>query len=546
MKKSLFVLPFLLLFGFSGIAQEEYWFFLRAKDSTFTPEFVATARGLEYQGPEESLKETLRSFQVKTFKKTWKKAKPTHTNRTFFVIADSPNFLSHLLKNNRTIFESGERIPASEMKIYEPNDYGLTSTIGANTGLKFNLDYYDVMEVPKAWYLTTGQRDIIIGISDGSLDTLGLDFKDKVTILRKSSEANGHGYSISANAAAQGDNGYGIPGVCYDCSIYGTNYGDFKNFGMLRELAEKGAKVINCSWVGNVTDTGQEAIDYVYENGAIIVAGAGNKGWDEYPGTKKYYPASYDHVISVSSVQHRYENVSDNIHYFEKTGKPFFKEIRGYLGRTGGFKNGDMNNPPKIYHTSTATLNEDVDILAPTVGLFRYSQFKLKGLELGSEYSTTSGATALVSGTVGLMFSLYPCLPQEQVDGILKLTATNIDHIEANELFSGKYGAGMLNTGKAVNLVHDLFSETSTATISNQDFSRWYFPITAHSEKVVIENQTFRDDAQLNLCAKNQIVLKPGTSLKPNYNGSIVLKIDPNLEKKCELRYREDRVNSGK
>ncbi len=537
MKKSFFVLLLLLLIGFSGIAQDEYWFFIRAKDSTFTPEFVATANGLEYQGPEESLKQTLRNFKVKTFKKTWKKAKPEDLNRTFFVIADSPDFLTDILKRNRKIFDSGALIPPSEMKIYEPNDYGLTSTIGTNTGLKFNMDYYDVMEVPKAWYLTTGHRDIIIGISDGSLDTTGLDFKHKATVIRKSVEAKGHGYSISANAAAQGDNGYGIPGVCYDCSIYGTTFGDFKNFAQLKELADKDVKVINCSWVGSATDTGQDAINYVFDKGAIIVAGAGNRGWDTYPnGSKKYYPASYDNVISVSSVQHRYENVTDNIHYFKKSGKPFFKEIRGYLGRTGGFKNGKINGETKIYLASTATLNEDVDILAPTVGLFRYSQFKMNGLELGSEYSTTSGATALVSGTVGLMFSLYPCLPKEQVDGIIKLTATNIDHITANKPFAGNYGAGMLNTGKAVNLVHDLFSETATATISNQDFSRWDFQLTAFSKKVVIENQTFRDSATLDVAAKNQIVLKPGTSLKPNYEGSMVLRIDTSLVKECELR----------
>ncbi|EDM42938.1 thermophilic serine proteinase [unidentified eubacterium SCB49] len=540
MKKLPLILPLLLLLGFSGIAQEEYWFYIRAKDTTFTPQFTSTPNGLVYQGSEKSLQKTLSNYKIKTFKKTWKNARPEFLKRTFFVVADSPNFLKDILKKNRKIFESGEMIPPEDMKIYEPNDYGLTSTIGANTGLQFNMDYYDVMEVPKAWYLTTGHKDVIIGISDGKIDTLGLDFKDKATVLRKSSLANGHGYSISANAAAQGDNGYGIPGVCYDCSIYGTNYGDFGNFGMLKELAEKGAKVINCSWVGPPTDTGQEAINYVFDSGAIIVAGAGNKGWDVFPnGEKKYYPASYNNVISVSSVQHRYENIQDNIYYFEKTGKPFFKEIRGYLGRTGTFKNGTTNGEPKIYPVSTATLNEDVDILAPTVGLFRYSQFILKGEELGSEFSTTSGATALVSGTVGLMFSLYPCLPKEQVDGIIKLTATNIDHIEANKIYAGNYGAGMLNTGKTVNLVHDLFSETSTALISNQDMSRWYFPLTAFSEKVVIENQTFRDAAYLDLKAKNQIILKPRTTLRPNTNGSIILKIDPNLEKECNLRVRE-------
>ncbi len=44
-----------------------------------------------------------------------------------------------------------------------------------------------------------------------------------------------------------------------------------------------GVKVINCSWVGQLTyQTAQDVIDEMFENGTIIVAGAGNKGLGIY------------------------------------------------------------------------------------------------------------------------------------------------------------------------------------------------------------------------------------------------------------------------
>lgn len=157
------------------------------------------------------------------------------------------------------------------------------------------------------------------------------------------------------------------------------------------------------------------------------------------------------------------------------------------------------------------------------------------------KYQTTSGASPFVSGTIGLMFSLAPCLPVNEVESILKITATNIDHIKANEPYKGMYGAGMLNTGKAVKMVHDLFSEDETVVIENQIFSRWDFKLTSYSDKVVIKNQEFSEDATLNLRAQNTIVISPNTVLRPNESGRIHLKIDPTLTKACELRLRKEK-----
>lgn len=548
MKNSPFslIVFFLITLGLhSAMAQEQPWFYMRAKDTLFNPVFEKKNDQLIYSGNDKILKAILEKYKIYTFKKTFRKAKKENLKKTFFVIADKKELLQDLLKNASYIFEFGEEIPSKDKKIFEPNDYGLTSTIGADTGLKINLDYLDFLEAPEAWYYTTGSRDVVIGISDGIIDTTNVDFKGKSKIIRPSSVANGHGYSISANAVAQGNNGYGIPGICYDCSVYGTSYGYFQKLEPLLELSKMGVKVINCSWIGtSYYQTAQDVINEMFENGTIIVAAAGNKDWIVGKhGKLTYYPAAYDHVISVSSGMYRNENVEDNI-LVEDNGNYYAKNIRGYVGRTMGFKDNDTLKAPRIHDVSVAILNPQVDILAPTVGLFRFSQFILKNELLYSGSETTSGATPLVSGTIGLMLSLYPCLPIDEVETILKFTSLNIDHIEANQRFKDNYGAGMLKTGSAVKMVYNMFSEKETVFIENHHFSRWDFKLTTISKSVRFQNQSFTEDATLKLKTKNQIVLGKNTILKPNENGSIHLSIDPSLKKECELRLRDPSIEN--
>jgi subtilisin family serine protease len=521
-------------------AQDEVWFYLRANSDLFEPSFERSGTTVTYTGTDEKLRKVLSRYKIAAFKKTQRKTNKQNKLRTFFVMADKETLLDDLLQETPHLFASGEIIPESDKKIHEPNDYGLTSTIGENIGLQADLSYLDYLGAPEAWYYTTGSPDVIIAISDARVDTTHADFKDKTTILRKSTLSNGHGYSSGGTAAAQGDNGQGIAGICYDCSLYSTNYGDQNNMSQLKEAAEKGAKVINCSWIGRKYDeVSQAVIDTIFNNGTIIVASGGNKNWKETKGSLKYYPASYDKVIAVSSVMYKYEDPLDNLGQLPD-GTYFSANVRGYLGRTMGFTDNDTLKQPFIYPVSVRTLNEDIDLLAPTHDIFMYSYYLLEGKVLYHDYSTTSGASPFVSGTVGLMFSLYPCLPSPEVESILKCAATNIDHIAANKPYEGMYGAGMLNIGKTIKLLHDLKSEEATAYIEDQQFSRWDFTLTAFSEAVVLRNQKFTNTATLDLTAKNSIVLSENTVLRPSGSGSVHLKIDPSMEKQCDLEVRED------
>src|SRR5690554_1795514 len=497
---------------------------------------------LVYTGTDSKLKSVLDKYKIKTFKKTWKHAKKENLKKTFFVISDSDSLMNDLLKSASHLFEFGEKIAEADKKIFEPNDYGLTSTIGENLGAQVNLDYLDVLDVPKAWYYTSGSRDVIIGISDGSIDSLDVEFAGKTKVVRSSPLSKGHGYSVAETAAGQGDNAYGIPGVCYDCSIYTTNYSHFHSLEQLVELSRMGVKVINCSW-GTTTfyETAQEAIYEMLENGTVVVAIGHNLSFSKGKGEVYYYPASYDKVIAVSSASHRYADYHENIKVEMPKNLYYVENIRYYVGRTAGFKDNDTTNLPYLYPISIKNLNDKIDIVAPSVGIFRYSELALRNTIDMSIYNQTSGVAPLVTGTVGLMFSLYPCLPADEVESIIKLTSTNIDDIEANKPYRGLYGAGMLNTGRAVKMVFDMFAEREPVVVENQRFSRWDFKLTSHSD-VVIQHQEFTEAAVLDLTSKSGITVGENTVLKPGRNGGIHLKIDPALEKECDLVLRDPSI----
>ena len=524
----------------SAIGQDQAWFTLDVSKDNWQPQFEAVGEQLKYKGNDNRLARVLSDYQVFQFSETQKGVFGTDSDRRFFVRANNRDLLKDLLSEANHLFKGGELWSEDEMRIYEPNDYGLTSTIGSNEGAQAVLDYMDILGLPQAWYYTTGSPEVVLGVADGKLDTLHPEFAGRVKVYQLSTASNGHGSGVATVIGARGDNGEGVPGVCYDCDLAATRYGDFRSFKQLQELSKNGIRVINCSWVSSRQfESGQEAVNDMFANGTLLVAGAGNKPWSENRGEQYFYPASYDKVISVSAVMYKYEKPEDNIRY-QKSGKPFVENIRGFVGRTAGFKDHKIGNSLRIYPVSTATLNTEVDLVAPAVGVLQGSALIMEGkVQYLDKTAATSVAAPFVTGTIGLMLSLYPCLPTEEIEPILKLTATNLDAIEANKPYRGNYGAGMLHSGRAVKLVHDLFNSDAVARISNQRFDRWDFPIRSFSKEVCLSDIQFAGSADLDLTAKQAITLEPGTHLKPGYQGSVHLKIDTGMEQSCALDTRK-------
>lgn len=331
-----------ILSSYASYAQEDR-FYIRAIDENIEIPTITKDSVVSYTGDHAKLTSIFKKYHVKVFRKGFKYADSDKLKRTYFVIASSPNFQKELLNEVSDIFEFGESLLQETLKIYEPNDYGTTSTIGKNQGVQAYLDYYDFLGVPEAWYYTTGSKDVIVGISDGYIDPNDPEFEGRTTVMKKSSYSKGHGYSVAETAVGKGDNGYGIVGVCYNCSIYTTTYGDFKFLNQLLELSRAGAKVINCSWGSTLHyETAQEAINEMRANGTVIVSVPHNASFKKTKGKAPRYPGAYEHVISVGSVQHRFDDPKETLHTNGK-GNPYAIGLKNYVGRAVGFKGNNID-----------------------------------------------------------------------------------------------------------------------------------------------------------------------------------------------------------
>jgi thermitase len=183
------------------------------------------------------------------------------------------------------------------------------------------------MDFPGAWYITKGSNRVKIAILDTGIKSKHEDLRGKVVASENFTadrnkktveDRNGHGTHIAGIVAANTDNGYGISGSGFDCSLMSLKVLDDNGNGAWSWIAEgviwaadNGANVINMSFGGDLnSQTVLEAVNYAWENGVVLVAAAGNDG----EGTK-FYPASYDKIIAVAAT-----DKDDNLASFSNFG----------------------------------------------------------------------------------------------------------------------------------------------------------------------------------------------------------------------------------
>lgn len=244
---------------------------------------------------------------------------------------------------------------------------------------------------------------------------------------------------------ASTDNEIGISAIGYNCRLIASTKsadGLLENFaydGML-QLSYLGAEVINVSWVSYSSYDDQIAIiDEIYNNGTLVVAASGNLGITRYA-----YPASYNHVLSVTGIGHRNEPG-----YIDPELGPYNWKDRVEV---------IVGNPEAVFNH-----NDRVDFCAPG--------WQITGCILNNSYADlyangTSLSAPIVAGTCGLMLSVNHCLTPDDLTSILKNTAVNIYTIPENQNYIGMYGAGRLDTYEAVKGA----GEYGTIHYSNQTF----------------------------------------------------------------------------
>ncbi|WP_354585125.1 S8 family peptidase [Hymenobacter sp. UYCo722] len=322
---------------------------------------------------------------------------------------------------------------------YQPNDPFADSTLTSLTASQY---YLKQIKAYHAWDITRGDSSIVIGITDGGVrlthvelapqikhnyaDPInGIDddrdgYVDNFTGWDLANNDNDPGYDISivhgtlvaGVAAARVDNGQGIAGLGNQCrflplNIYpNTPTGTFAGIEAVVYAADHGCQVINMSWggPGGYSQFEQDAMTYAAVNrDAVLVAAAGNTNAD-----LDFYPASYQHVISVSGVD---------------------------------------NTDTKA---SNATFSHRIDLTAPGISILTCYGYHLAngGGPADNDYTAVGGtsfAAPLVAGAAALVRRQFPNYNADQVAARLRQTTDNIDALPANAAWAGRLGTGRLN-----------------------------------------------------------------------------------------------------
>ena len=272
------------------------------------------------------------------------------------------------------------------------------------------------IKAQEAWDVGSPVQTVVVAVVDNAIETnhpdlaanmlAGYDVSDNDTNPNPPNTIFSHGTHVSGIVGAVTNNVRGIASAGNNqvkiLPVKATSNSSFYNyidngFEGIQWAAANGAKIISLSWGGpGFSQLEQDIITDVYNQGVLIVAAAGNEDSDELQ-----YPASYDHVISVASL-----DSDDKRSYFSSYGSK-------------------------------------VDIAAP--GRFILSTIPFNSY---ASYSGTSMATPLVSACAGYLLACFPTLSADSVELVLKKTSDDID--ANNPDFAGQLGAGRINLLTAV------------------------------------------------------------------------------------------------
>ena len=198
------------------------------------------------------------------------------------------------------------------------------------------------ISAPAAWDSARSSANVKIAVLDcgvfSSSSTFGgpdgkpghPDLRDKVVLERDfTGSPNGaddlchHGTHVGGTAAASTNNRTGVAGVGYNATILNGKVLADNGDGSISTLiggitwaADNGARVINMSLGGNLPCPAalQDAVDYAWSHGLVVVAGAGNTG-----ANGALTPANCNHVLAVGATDQAdarlsWSNYGSNVH----------------------------------------------------------------------------------------------------------------------------------------------------------------------------------------------------------------------------------------
>ncbi len=181
-----------------------------------------------------------------------------------------------------------------------------------------------LVQADQAWEVTQGQ-----GVTVAVLDT-GVAFEDYGLFIRAPdlartafaspydalsegphpNDAHGHGTHVTGTIAQDTDNGIGAAGIAPGVTIMPVRVcmqSSCPDDAIIRGIlwaVDHGARVINMSLAGDIlTGAERDALQYAEDHDVLVVAAAGNGGFDGRGDPYLAYPAAVETVLSVGSVR---------------------------------------------------------------------------------------------------------------------------------------------------------------------------------------------------------------------------------------------------
>ncbi len=238
----------------------------------------------------------------------------------------------------------------------------------------FNNDANGGVSMEKAWDIEKGDPNITIAVIDSGIAYENYDIYRQAPDLAQTrfvqgydfvnndahpNDDEGHGTHVTGTIAQSTNNGLGVAGIAFDCSIMPVKVIGNEGTGSVFDIANgiyyavaHDANVINMSLGSDVNSiTLEQAVQYAWSHNVTVVCAAGNSYQD---GNQPSYPAAYDqYCIAVGATR------------FDET-RAYYSNTGYYLGivAPGGDLNVDQNgdkypdgilqqtfqNNPSVFH----------------------------------------------------------------------------------------------------------------------------------------------------------------------------------------------------
>ncbi|PID21799.1 hypothetical protein CSV61_08880 [Sporosarcina sp. P3] len=255
------------------------------------------------------------------------------------------------------------------------------------------------------------KKDVTVAVIDSGIDTQHVDLQKRIQLGGQNfyndndngnvRDETGHGTKVSGIIAAEYGNREGVSGIAgpFDVKIlplkvFGASQTTKTSYiiAAIDHAVKLKADVINLSLGGPVkSDIEERAIQRAIQAGITVVAAAGNKAEED---NRPFYPASYEHVISVGSTDQRNQ------------------------------------------HVKSSNYNENLTLVAPGTFIFTTTNEGDYGVGEGTSFSSP-----IVAGAAAIVKSLQPEKTPQEIKEILQATATRL----AEPGTSLYFGSGLLS-----------------------------------------------------------------------------------------------------